>query len=82
MAIKEYALFSIRWSGMEVRCYDAFCAEDTLKGMEEIEADFLLRAIERYGSADKVAKRFQVNRSTVFRKIRKGRKSGQTGRES
>ena len=50
--------------------------------MEEIEADFLLRAIERYGSADKVAKRFQVNRSTVFRKIRKGRKSGQTGRES
>ncbi len=62
---------------------DILTSEKSLREiMEEIEADFLLRAIERYGSVDKVAKRFQVNRSTVFRKIRKGRKSGQTGRES
>lgn len=41
--------------------------------VEEIEADFLTRAIEHYGSVQAVAKRFRVDRSTVFRKIRKGR---------
>ena len=46
MAIKEYALFSIRWIGMEVRCYDASCAEDALKRMEEIEAEPLCRDMQ------------------------------------
>ena len=41
--------------------------------MEEIEADFLTRAIEHYGSIQAVAKRFRVDRSTIFRKIRKGK---------
>ncbi len=42
--------------------------------MKEIEADFLTRAIEHYGSVQMVAKRFKVDRSTVFRKIRRGKK--------
>ncbi|MDO5537205.1 MAG: sigma 54-interacting transcriptional regulator [Desulfovibrionaceae bacterium] len=42
--------------------------------MQELEADFLNRAIERYGSVQKVAEIFQVDRSTIFRKIRQSRK--------
>ena len=38
--------------------------------MAEIEADFLLRAIEMYGSVQKVAELFKVDRSTIFRKIK------------
>lgn len=43
--------------------------------MQELEADFLTRAIQRYGSIHKVAELFQVDRSTIFRKIRQSRKS-------
>lgn len=38
--------------------------------MAEMERDFLLKAIEMHGSVQKVAEIFQINRSTVFRKIR------------
>lgn len=38
--------------------------------MAEMERDFLLKAIELHGSVQKVAEIFQINRSTVFRKIR------------
>ncbi len=48
--------------------------------MQELEADFLVRAIERYGSVQKVAEIFQVDRSTIFRKIRHSRKREQTDR--
>lgn len=37
--------------------------------MAEIERGFLLQAIEAHGSVQKVAQLFQVNRSTIFRKI-------------
>ncbi|MDR2819575.1 MAG: sigma 54-interacting transcriptional regulator [Desulfovibrio sp.] len=37
----------------------------------EMERDFLLRAIEEHGSVQKVAELFQINRSTIFRKIRR-----------
>lgn len=37
--------------------------------MADIERNFLLRAIEMHGSVQKVADIFQINRSTVFRKI-------------
>ena len=37
--------------------------------MADIERSFLLRAIEVHGSVQKVADIFQINRSTVFRKI-------------
>ncbi len=42
--------------------------------MQEIEADFLSRAIKRYGSVQRVADIFQVDRSTIFRKIRQNKK--------
>jgi transcriptional regulator of acetoin/glycerol metabolism len=35
-----------------------------------MERDFLLKAIEEHGSVQKVAELFQINRSTIFRKIR------------
>lgn len=38
--------------------------------MAEIERDFLTRAIEAHGSVQKVAELFQLNRSTIFRKLR------------
>jgi len=41
--------------------------------MHEVECQILRRALEMYGSVAKVAERFHVNRSTVFRKIRKDR---------
>lgn len=39
--------------------------------MAELERDFLLRAIKFHGSVPKVAKLFKIDRSTIFRKIRK-----------
>ncbi len=37
--------------------------------MADVEKDFLQRAIEMHGSVQKVAEIFQVNRSTIFRKL-------------
>lgn len=37
--------------------------------MAEMERDFLLKAIEVHGSVQRVAELFQVNRSTIFRKL-------------
>ncbi len=45
--------------------------------MQDAEADFLVRAIERYGSVQKVSELFQVDRSTIFRKIRQKNKQTQ-----
>ena len=56
------------------RCY----ADDILIGgralkniMADIERDFLQQALEVHGSVQKVADLFQVDRSTIFRKIQK-----------
>lgn len=56
--------------------YNDEYSEEVLSGlrplkeiMAEIERGFLLRAIEKHGSVQKVADIFQVNRSTIFRKI-------------
>ncbi|MBQ4125035.1 MAG: sigma 54-interacting transcriptional regulator [Desulfovibrio sp.] len=38
--------------------------------MAEAEADFLRRAIEMYGSVQKVAQVFKLDRSTIFRKLK------------
>ena len=38
--------------------------------MGKMERDFLLKAVAMYGSAQKVAEIFQVNRSTIFRKLK------------
>ena len=43
--------------------------------MAEMERDFLLKAIEAHGSVQKVAELFQVNRSTIFRKLQSGRQA-------
>lgn len=46
--------------------------------MAELERDFLLKAIEVHGSVQRVAALFQINRSTVFRKLQGAdRRSGQ-----
>lgn len=42
--------------------------------MAEVECDFLLRAVEAHGSVQKVADLFQINRSTIFRKLQCCRK--------
>lgn len=39
----------------------------------EMERDFLLQAIEAHGSIQRVADLFQVNRSTIFRKLQAGK---------
>ena len=39
--------------------------------MAELERDFLRRAIKYHGSVPKVAKLFKIDRSTIFRKLRK-----------
>ena len=39
--------------------------------MADVERDFLIRAIKYHGSVPKVSKLFMLNRSTIFRKIRK-----------
>jgi len=38
--------------------------------MTEAEADFLRRAIDMYGSVQKVSEVFKVDRSTIFRKLK------------
>ena len=38
--------------------------------MGKMERDFLLKAVAMYGSVQKVAEIFQVNRSTIFRKLK------------
>lgn len=43
--------------------------------MAEMERDFLLKAIEVHGSVQRVAELFQINRSTVFRKLQATRRS-------
>lgn len=49
---------------------EVFAARRPLKEiMAEMERDFLLKAIQVHGSVQKVAELFQVNRSTVFRKL-------------
>lgn len=56
--------------------HDSMYNEDIMAGqrplrdiMADIERDFLLKALEVHGSVQKVATLFQVNRSTIFRKI-------------
>jgi transcriptional regulator of acetoin/glycerol metabolism len=39
--------------------------------MGDIERDFLQQAIALHGSVQKVSELFQVDRSTIFRKIQK-----------
>ncbi len=49
---------------------EVFIVKRPLKSiMADIERDFLLRAIEIHGSVQKVAEIFQINRSTIFRKL-------------
>ncbi len=49
---------------------DIFMTQRPLKEiMADIEKDFLQRAIEIHGSVQKVAEIFQINRSTIFRKL-------------
>lgn len=56
--------------------HDTVYSEDIMTGQRplrdivaDLERDFLLKALEVHGSVQKVATLFQVNRSTVFRKI-------------
>jgi len=46
--------------------------------MAEVECDFLLRAIEVHGSVRRVAELFQIDRSTVFRKLQLCRAAGKS----
>ncbi len=49
---------------------EVFTIKRPLKSiMADIERDFLQRAIEIHGSVQKVAELFQINRSTIFRKL-------------
>ena len=62
----------------DVTCYseEILAARRPLKEiMAEMERDFLLKAIEAHGSVQKVAELFQVNRSTIFRKLQSGRQA-------
>ena len=62
----------------DVSCYseEILAARRPLKEiMAEMERDFLLKAIEAHGSVQKVAELFQVNRSTIFRKLQSGRQA-------
>lgn len=50
---------------------DIYSGRRTLKEiMTEAEADFLRRAIDMYGSVQKVSEVFKVDRSTIFRKLK------------
>jgi transcriptional regulator with PAS, ATPase and Fis domain len=50
---------------------DIYAGHRTFKEiMGEAEADFLRRAIEMYGSVQKVAQVFKLDRSTIFRKLK------------
>ncbi len=54
---------------------ESFSGQRSLREiMAEMEADFLRQAIERHGSVQKVAEIFKVDRSTIFRKIRRARR--------
>ncbi|SFL65825.1 PAS domain S-box-containing protein [Desulfomicrobium norvegicum] len=56
------------------RCYtdDILTGGRSLKNiMADIERDFLQQALEVHGSVQKVADLFQVDRSTIFRKVQK-----------
>ncbi|CCH48389.1 sigma-54 interaction domain-containing protein [Pseudodesulfovibrio piezophilus] len=44
--------------------------------MAEVEAQYLLHAIERYGSMTEAAERLKINRTTIFRKLKKVGLSG------
>lgn len=44
--------------------------------MKELENKVLTAALERYGSITEVAKHFQVDRSTIFRKVKELEKTG------
>lgn len=44
--------------------------------MKELETKVLSAALERYGSITEVAKHFQVDRSTIFRKVKELEKAG------
>lgn len=44
--------------------------------MKELENKVLSAAMERYGSITEVAKHFQVDRSTIFRKVKELEKAG------
>jgi transcriptional regulator with PAS, ATPase and Fis domain len=61
-----------------VRAGESLCPEELLSAhrpfkdiVAEMEKTFLLRAIEEHGSIQKVAKLFQIDRSTIFRKIQR-----------
>jgi len=61
----------------EASCYteDILAARRPLRDiMAEMERDFLLKAIEVHGSVQRVAELFQINRSTVFRKLQGARR--------
>jgi transcriptional regulator with PAS, ATPase and Fis domain len=56
------------------RCYtdDILTGGRSLKSiMADIERDFLQQALEVHGSVQKVANLFQIDRSTIFRKVQK-----------
>ena len=56
-----------------IRCYsdDILTGRRPLKSiMADIECDFLRQALEVHGSVQKVADLFQVDRSTIFRKLK------------
>ena len=44
--------------------------------MKDLENKVLMAAMERYGSITEVAKHFQVDRSTIFRKVKELEKEG------
>lgn len=44
--------------------------------MEGIEAELLAKAVQHYGSFNKTAQMFQINRSTLFRKLKRSRAYG------
>ena len=53
---------------------DIFTTERPLKDiMADMERDFLTRAVEVHGSIQKVAKMFNVSRTTIFRKLKNAR---------
>jgi len=51
--------------------FDAVEGKDLKSIMAEVEAKYLLHAIERYGSTTKAAEKLNVNRTTIFRKLKK-----------
>ena len=61
-------------------CRDRSAGEMSLKKiMAGVERDLILDAMDACGSVAKVAERFQVDRTTIFRKVRKYRSADKTG---